>query len=267
MYLPLCVTFFLFCLSFSLFFIRSFFKSLKLVIICAQSYPLQNVSQAHFFWSQENCIWQVCVFNSFLVFSPIPDLRLQLLDGENNADLIKSLYGLLMLLPQSEAFKLLRYRLECIPQFHFSSALNVGWVWPWYHESLRTWAPLHVIYSIKRALSVCPSDFSTLKTPVFIWASLPEICQDMYHCYGIFVRTFSSKSLSEYGSYMQISAWACFPLARVLWNGQAWLLFFHLECGPASWFIVMEYMHLKSFRELFQFRSEVKTFVKYFTKS
>ncbi|KAK7493852.1 hypothetical protein BaRGS_00014993, partial [Batillaria attramentaria] len=62
-----------------------------------------------------------------LIESPIfAYLRLQLLDGENNADLIKSLYGLLMLLPQSEAFKLLRYRLECIPHFTFSSSLTVG---------------------------------------------------------------------------------------------------------------------------------------------
>lgn len=62
-----------------------------------------------------------------LIESPIfAYLRLQLLDAENNADLIKSLYGLLMLLPQSEAFKLLRYRLECIPHFNFSSPLDVG---------------------------------------------------------------------------------------------------------------------------------------------
>ncbi|XP_046552711.1 protein VAC14 homolog isoform X1 [Haliotis rubra] len=55
-----------------------------------------------------------------LIESPIfVYLRLQLLDVENNEDLIKSLYGLLMLLPQSEAFKLLRYRLECIPHYHF----------------------------------------------------------------------------------------------------------------------------------------------------
>ncbi|XP_076449714.1 protein VAC14 homolog [Babylonia areolata] len=61
-----------------------------------------------------------------LIESPIfAYLRLQLLDAENNADLIKSLYGLLMLLPQSEAFKLLRYRLECIPHFNFSSSLSV----------------------------------------------------------------------------------------------------------------------------------------------
>lgn len=53
-----------------------------------------------------------------LIESPIfAYLRLHLLDVHNNQDLIKSLYGLLMLLPQSEAFKLLRYRLECIPHY------------------------------------------------------------------------------------------------------------------------------------------------------
>ncbi|KAK6185081.1 hypothetical protein SNE40_007399 [Patella caerulea] len=53
-----------------------------------------------------------------LIESPIfAYLRLQLLDTNNNQDLIHSLYGLLMLLPQSEAFKLLHYRLECIPKY------------------------------------------------------------------------------------------------------------------------------------------------------
>ncbi|XP_006005344.1 protein VAC14 homolog [Latimeria chalumnae] len=42
-------------------------------------------------------------------------LRLQLLDVENNPYLIKALYGLLMLLPQSNAFQLLSHRLQCVP--------------------------------------------------------------------------------------------------------------------------------------------------------
>ncbi|XP_021340056.1 protein VAC14 homolog [Mizuhopecten yessoensis] len=55
-----------------------------------------------------------------LIESPIfAYLRLQLL--ENNQELIKSLYGLLMLLPQSEAFKLLRYRLDCIPHYQLAT--------------------------------------------------------------------------------------------------------------------------------------------------
>ena len=45
------------------------------------------------------------------------DLRLQLLDEEHNCDLVKSLYGLLMLLPQTEAFHTLRKRLQCVPNF------------------------------------------------------------------------------------------------------------------------------------------------------
>ncbi|MBN3274570.1 VAC14 protein, partial [Polyodon spathula] len=42
-------------------------------------------------------------------------LRLQLLDVENNPYLIKALYGLLMLLPQSQAFMMLSHRLCCVP--------------------------------------------------------------------------------------------------------------------------------------------------------
>ncbi|XP_026875456.2 protein VAC14 homolog [Electrophorus electricus] len=51
-----------------------------------------------------------------LIESPIfTYLRLQLLDVENNPYLIKALYGLLMLLPQSQAFQLLSRRLRCVP--------------------------------------------------------------------------------------------------------------------------------------------------------
>ena len=46
---------------------------------------------------------------------PPADLRLQLLDVKNNPYLIKALYGLLMLLPQSSAFQLLSHRLQCVP--------------------------------------------------------------------------------------------------------------------------------------------------------
>ncbi|XP_040838337.1 protein VAC14 homolog isoform X2 [Ochotona curzoniae] len=42
-------------------------------------------------------------------------LRLQLLDVKNHPYLIKALYGLLMLLPQSSAFQLLSHRLQCVP--------------------------------------------------------------------------------------------------------------------------------------------------------
>ncbi|XP_023678505.1 protein VAC14 homolog [Paramormyrops kingsleyae] len=51
-----------------------------------------------------------------LIESPIfTYLRLQLLDVENNPYLIKALYGLLMLLPQSQAFQMLSHRLHCVP--------------------------------------------------------------------------------------------------------------------------------------------------------
>jgi len=50
-----------------------------------------------------------------LLESPIfTFLRMELLDGDQ--DLVSALYGLLMLLPQSEAFNLVRGRLSCVPQ-------------------------------------------------------------------------------------------------------------------------------------------------------
>ncbi|GFN85196.1 vac14-like protein [Plakobranchus ocellatus] len=54
------------------------------------------------------------------------NLRLQLLEANDNPELIKSLYGLLMILPQFEAFKLLRYRLECIPHINLSFVSDSG---------------------------------------------------------------------------------------------------------------------------------------------
>ncbi|KAL3860333.1 hypothetical protein ACJMK2_010472 [Sinanodonta woodiana] len=60
-----------------------------------------------------------------LLESPIfAYLRLSLLDMDNNHDLVKSLYGLLMLLPQSEAFELLRCRLKCIPHYRHPSGTH-----------------------------------------------------------------------------------------------------------------------------------------------
>ncbi|BES90701.1 DUF3434 [Nesidiocoris tenuis] len=55
-----------------------------------------------------------------LIESPIfTYLRLELLQVPHNYFLIRSMYGLLMLLPQSDTFHLLRHRLECIPKLHF----------------------------------------------------------------------------------------------------------------------------------------------------
>lgn len=50
-----------------------------------------------------------------LVYENTIDLRLQLLEVEDNYYLVKALYGLLMLLPQVTAFATLRQRLECVP--------------------------------------------------------------------------------------------------------------------------------------------------------
>ncbi|XP_014678213.1 PREDICTED: protein VAC14 homolog [Priapulus caudatus] len=51
-----------------------------------------------------------------LLESPIfTYLRLQLLDLQHNQHLTKSLYSLLMLLPQSDAFRTLLHRLQCVP--------------------------------------------------------------------------------------------------------------------------------------------------------
>lgn len=55
-----------------------------------------------------------------LIESPIfTYLRLQLLDIQHNGALVKSLYSLLMLLPQSDTFRILQHRLQCIPHLHF----------------------------------------------------------------------------------------------------------------------------------------------------
>ena len=56
----------------------------------------------------------------------ILDLRLQLLDTERNYYLLKALYGLLMLLPQSAAFILLRNRLDCVPNVHILPGAKQG---------------------------------------------------------------------------------------------------------------------------------------------
>ena len=50
------------------------------------------------------------------VLNPVtePDLRLQLLEPDLSAPIVHTLYGLLMLLPQSDAFHTLRRRLDCV---------------------------------------------------------------------------------------------------------------------------------------------------------
>lgn len=66
-----------------------------------------------------------------LLESPIfTYLRLELLEVPHNQDLVQALYGLLMLLPQTEAFNTLQQRLNCIPSLHLrccsDQSLKVG---------------------------------------------------------------------------------------------------------------------------------------------
>jgi vacuole morphology and inheritance protein 14 len=61
-----------------------------------------------------------------LIESPIfTYLRLDLLDSNKNHYLVRALYGLLMLLPQTEAFITLKNRLDCVPSFYNKIDLNV----------------------------------------------------------------------------------------------------------------------------------------------
>ncbi|KRT84452.1 hypothetical protein AMK59_463, partial [Oryctes borbonicus] len=54
-----------------------------------------------------------------LIESPIfAYLRLELLKVPADECLVRALYGLLMLLPQTEAFQILQTRLSCIPSLH-----------------------------------------------------------------------------------------------------------------------------------------------------
>ena len=41
-----------------------------------------------------------------------------MLDVERNQFLVRALYGLLMILPQSEAFLMLKQRLDCVPNYY-----------------------------------------------------------------------------------------------------------------------------------------------------
>ena len=50
-----------------------------------------------------------------LVTNFVSALRMELLDSEANGDLIQTLSGILMIMPQTTAFKLLRDRLDCLP--------------------------------------------------------------------------------------------------------------------------------------------------------
>ena len=55
---------------------------------------------------------------NFWVVHLFTDLRLQLLESESNHYIVKTLYSILMLLPQSDAFRTLQSRLQCVSQLH-----------------------------------------------------------------------------------------------------------------------------------------------------
>uniref|UniRef100_A0A8D8WR57 Protein VAC14 homolog n=1 Tax=Cacopsylla melanoneura TaxID=428564 RepID=A0A8D8WR57_9HEMI len=58
-----------------------------------------------------------------LIESPIfTYLRLELLDVSQNQHLVQAMFGILMLLPQSEAFRTLRSRLKCIPKIDLGTS-------------------------------------------------------------------------------------------------------------------------------------------------
>ncbi|KAL1449005.1 hypothetical protein WDU94_000249 [Cyamophila willieti] len=60
-----------------------------------------------------------------LIESPIfTYLRLELLDISQNQHLVQAMFGILMLLPQSEAFRTLRSRLKCIPKIELGTCPN-----------------------------------------------------------------------------------------------------------------------------------------------
>lgn len=64
-----------------------------------------------------------CKLQDYIFFSIILiflDLRLELLEVPCDKNLIRALYGLLMLLPQTEAFRTLKSRLSCIPSLHLN---------------------------------------------------------------------------------------------------------------------------------------------------
>ncbi|KAK3918994.1 Protein VAC14-like protein [Frankliniella fusca] len=64
-----------------------------------------------------------------LLESPIfTFVRLELLEIPHNQHLVQALYGLLMLLPQTEAFHMLRRRLNCIPTLHLQNGYVQGGV-------------------------------------------------------------------------------------------------------------------------------------------
>lgn len=73
-----------------------------------------------------------------LLESPIfTQLRLQLLEPQRHAHLIKALYGLLMLLPQTTAYHTLKERLSCVPTIFHSLQKLEKYVWSFFSITSR----------------------------------------------------------------------------------------------------------------------------------
>lgn len=61
---------------------------------------------------------------AYVFISIFAALRLTLVTVDRSADsrhLIRALFGILMLLPQTDAFHLLRNRLQCVPRYNYDS--------------------------------------------------------------------------------------------------------------------------------------------------
>jgi len=69
---------------------------------------------------------QVDQLVQLLETSVFTHLRLQLLEPGDHPALLKTLYGLLLLLPQSSAWATLSARLQCVPTLHSLQPLAAG---------------------------------------------------------------------------------------------------------------------------------------------
>lgn len=76
-------------------------------------------------YPQVKCVCNELVIN-LRALPNVTDVRLELLEIPHNQHLVQALYGLLMLLPQTEAFHMLQRRLNCIPTFHLQNGFPPG---------------------------------------------------------------------------------------------------------------------------------------------
>lgn len=101
-------------------------------------------------------------------------LRLQLLQPGQHPDLVRCMYGLLMLLPQSDAFKMLHARLHSVPTLALlqlevdggssgkgrngrgkaSKHIDYGGLLQWFVE-LQVWGEVGMLYVVLPAACAC----------------------------------------------------------------------------------------------------------------